>query len=1009
MGRWVILLALLLCCSVASSATINVPGDQPTIQAAVDAAGVDDIIVVAPGTYLEQVRIDGKDLTLQGAGAGQTTIEAVPLGSRTTYSITQWEGSLRTINACIGVTESTVDISGFTIDGKTLGPDNFYGIHLFNSNGSVTNCHITNITDAVGTGSSRVVSLAATHGLTGSCTVDFSNNVIPVFQKGGIVLMGPSAGGTINNNNITGGGTTIVAQNGIQVSYGAQATLSGNQLTMVAYPGDDWAGTGITLFECGDVTVTGGSLTGCEIAIGHSQWNWIYTPPVMPVIVIDGVTLDQNEWAVTTHLGDVGASLDLEVINCQITNTVNSGVDLYGSGIDPWGGAYYSGWTNGTLTASVQDNTISNGGVGVAEVVELTTGNSVACGVNRNDLGDNTSHGVYNNFTNLVDAEANWWGSTSGPAITLRSASYEPSLRSAASPFPAGDAEVPEGAIGLSDRSRGTAATSNVTVNVDYSPWWGGNYLNDSHAASWDWHVDPYNGSTIQEGVDMTSSGDQLYVEAGVYEEQVVIDKPLHLIGVDKTLVTLQSPPSVPQYFTTGGPNHPIIFVNGAEVSISGITVDGLGRGNANLRFVGIGFWNAGGAVTNVDIMGVRDTPFSGEQHGVSLYAFNNTGGPYSLDVSEVIITDIQKAGIVLGGGGLVATVTGCSVTGYGPTATTAQNGIQVGFGANGTVTDCSIADVAYTGGGDWGASGILFYQAANGAVATGSVVSGSQAAIVFHETSGSVNGAAVIPSGTNNEEGVSVRDYGETNALSAIPGHRVASPLEDPWVGSDGRRTGESAAAFTYVTLTNLDLNGIGTEGSYGVATWALGESANTVLLDSDIQGWDIGVVAYMDGAYASVDASHNRIHANNWGCWTNGPARVVAERNYWGSDHGPTHITNPNGDGDDVTDNVGFEPWCNYDFTVCDLTISCCLGRVGDANGQGDYPDEVSLSDVMLMVDMLFITGNDVACMAEADIDQSGGYHPVKENVTLGDIMTLVDFLFISGPENITLSECL
>ena len=89
-----------------------------------------------------------------------------------------------------------------------------------------------------------------------------------------------------------------------------------------------------------------------------------------------------------------------------------------------------------------------------------------------------------------------------------------------------------------------------------------------------------------------------------------------------------------------------------------------------------------------------------------------------------------------------------------------------------------------------------------------------------------------------------------------------------------------------------------------------------------------------------------------------------------------------------------------------VCD---GCCVGRVGDANGQGDYPDEVTLSDIMVMVDMLFISENEVACMAEADINHSGGYQPVKENVTLSDIMTLVDFLFITGPETATLPECL
>jgi hypothetical protein len=507
--------------------------------------------------------------------------------------------------------------------------------------------------------------------------------------------------------------------------------------------------------------------------------------------------------------------------------------------------------------------------------------------------------------------------------------------------------------------------------------------------------------------VDMASAGDQLHVEAGLYEEQVVIGKQLNLIGADKTMVTLQSPLSVPQYFTTGGPNHPIIFVNGADVDISGLTIDGLARGNANSRFVGIAYWNAGGAVANVNIAGVRDNPFSGAQHGIGLYAFNNTGGPYSLDISDVTVTDFQKAGIVLGGSGLVATVTGCSVTGCGPTAITAQNGIQVGFGADGTITGCAIADVAFTEG-DWGASGILFYEAANGAVGGGSVVSGSESAIVFHESSGSVDGAVVNTSGTNNEEGVSVRDYGSVKSLSATEQNHTASPLVDP--GSPTRAA--SAAAITTVTLSNLDLNGFGTEGSYGVGAWALGETAIITLTDSDIEGWDVGLVSYDDGAFASASASHNRIHGNNYGFWTNSALGAMAERNWWGSDRGPTHLSNPNGDGDAITDNVAFVPWCNYDFTNCDLLVGCCVGRVGNANGEGEYPDEITLGDIMLLVDAKFISGNCsmLPCLTEADVNQDGGIDPdCEDHITLGDIMTLVDFLFITGPDVAVLPECL
>jgi hypothetical protein len=101
--------------------------------------------------------------------------------------------------------------------------------------------------------------------------------------------------------------------------------------------------------------------------------------------------------------------------------------------------------------------------------------------------------------------------------------------------------------------------------------------------------------------------------------------------------------------------------------------------------------------------------------------------------------------------------------------------------------------------------------------------------------------------------------------------------------------------------------------------------------------------------------------------------------------------------------------------DSFIARLRFKCCAGRVGDANGLGVYPDEITLGDIMLMVDVLFIS-NDctrLACPDEADVNQSGGANPPQsaclDYVSLGDIMTLVDFLFITGPDVAVLPECL
>ena len=69
----------------ASAATLTVPGDYATIQAAVDAAAPGDTIAVSAGVYYEHVTI-AKPLTLTGAGAGATTIDGSGSGPVLTVS-----------------------------------------------------------------------------------------------------------------------------------------------------------------------------------------------------------------------------------------------------------------------------------------------------------------------------------------------------------------------------------------------------------------------------------------------------------------------------------------------------------------------------------------------------------------------------------------------------------------------------------------------------------------------------------------------------------------------------------------------------------------------------------------------------------------------------------------------------------------------------------------------------------------------------------------------------------
>src|SRR5215471_2526966 len=69
---------VVVCFSLFASAqnTINVPGDQATIQGAINAANNGDTVLVAPGTYTENINFNGKAITVTSSvGAAQTIID----------------------------------------------------------------------------------------------------------------------------------------------------------------------------------------------------------------------------------------------------------------------------------------------------------------------------------------------------------------------------------------------------------------------------------------------------------------------------------------------------------------------------------------------------------------------------------------------------------------------------------------------------------------------------------------------------------------------------------------------------------------------------------------------------------------------------------------------------------------------------------------------------------------------------------------------------------------------
>jgi hypothetical protein len=79
-------IALAALCGPAQAADIHVPGDQPTIQQAIEAANPGDRVLVAPGTYAEHLDYLGKDIVVEStAGAAVTTIDGTYSGIVVTF------------------------------------------------------------------------------------------------------------------------------------------------------------------------------------------------------------------------------------------------------------------------------------------------------------------------------------------------------------------------------------------------------------------------------------------------------------------------------------------------------------------------------------------------------------------------------------------------------------------------------------------------------------------------------------------------------------------------------------------------------------------------------------------------------------------------------------------------------------------------------------------------------------------------------------------------------------
>ena len=101
-----------------------------------------------------------------------------------------------------------------------------------------------------------------------SATGTLSGTTITNYQKNGVVVSGDGAAVNVLENTVTGQGQIdYIAQNGIQVSFGASATVKGNTVSGNWYTPRDWVACGLLFYQAAGVKQSANNLFANEVNI----------------------------------------------------------------------------------------------------------------------------------------------------------------------------------------------------------------------------------------------------------------------------------------------------------------------------------------------------------------------------------------------------------------------------------------------------------------------------------------------------------------------------------------------------------------------------------------------------------------------------------------------------------------------------------------------------------------------------------------------------------------------
>ena len=252
--------------------------------------------------------------------------------------------------------------------------------------------------------------------------------------------------------------------------------------------------------------------------------------------------------------------------------------------------------------------------------------------------------------------------------------------------------------------------------------------------------------TSIQAAIDASLPGDVINVCPGVYDEQIVISKPVTVKGVTVNSLGIALLQPTVLTSTGGGSDIAVVSVlNTDGVHLLNIGVDASKNNVSECAptLSAVHFLNSSGEIRNDAITGAKltspgaCTTLSGNGYGVLL---ESTGaGSYWVLVQGNSIHDYSKEGVRAIGNGITATVTGNVITGLGPAGGYFfQFGVFIRDGAVGLIKGNQIAE------GDCGtlnlndcfnarSEGVVLRAVGDGSVVDHNVISRAQSGIFIN------------------------------------------------------------------------------------------------------------------------------------------------------------------------------------------------------------------------------------------------------------------------------------